>query len=479
MDRTGLLTNDSDLLRAQPTAAIIARSHERAGQEQARTRPRRRKTRVLQAFFGSDGSVVVQFLVIFLVILVLMIGAVLLYRRFAGRGLSLTAGANGRGRQPRLGIVDIYELDRQRQLILLRRDNVEHLLLVGGPNDVVIERNIQRGAGARYAPEPDHAVDPGLEAAQETRRADKFLDSPAPPAFAMPEVVPPAMPGAEPPHPERTPPLDPGLFEPEVIAPASAPARTRPASPVSRLIRRTLPPLGGTQPEAAPAVPSPAPADPEPAVPPASEPVPETPPVIAGRGPRPVDPAVLSDMARQLQVALKRPSSAVTPPPGGAEAPPLPPAPDLRPDPLAAAMAAAQAEPPAPAPAPPPAKLATAPKPTADANPAPETKSEAAPKPAPAEPVPAAPPAPPKPAPVLPAPAKPAEAAPKPEARPADTKPASQATPPKSEAPKPEAPKPDAAKPEAASTSAQNPFSVEEIEAEFARLLGRPLDTKN
>ncbi|WP_342151741.1 hypothetical protein [Methylorubrum sp. SB2] len=426
----------------------------------------------MQAFFSSDGSFVVQFLVIFLVILVLLIGAVLLFRRFSGRGLSLTAGANGRGRQPRLGIVDIYELDRQRQLILLRRDNVEHLLLVGGPNDVVIERNIQRGAGARYAPEPDQTADPALDAA----RADKFLDSPAPPAFAMPEVVPPALPGAEPPHPERTPPLDPGLFEPEVVSPTpAAPARSRPASPVSRLIRRSAPPLADTPPEP---VPPPAPA---PAPPPASEPVPETPPVIAGRGPRPVDPAVLSDMARQLQVALKRPSSAVTPPPGGPESPPLPPAPDLRPDPLAAAMAAAQADPP-PAPKPPapakptpaksaPAKPAPAPKPAAEAKPAAEPKVEAGAKAipamtAPADPAPVAvpPPAPPQPAPApKPAPAKPAEAAPKPapEAKPAPA-------PPKPEPAKPDAP--------AAETTAQNPFSVEEIEAEFARLLGRPLD---
>ena len=443
----------------------------------------------MQAFFSSDGSFVVQFLVIFLVILVLLIAAVLLFRRLSGRGLSLAAGANGRGRQPRLGIVDIYELDRQRQLILLRRDNVEHLLLVGGPNDVVIERHIQRGAGARYAPDgardPDLATDPSLEAA----RAEKFLDSPAPPAFAMPEVVPPAVPGAEPPHPERTPPLDPGLFEPEVVTPA--PARARPASPVSRLIRRT-PPLAGTPPEAAPGTPVPA-ATPA-AAPPASEPVPETPPVIAGRGSRPVDPAVLSDMARQLQVALKRPSSAVTPPPGGAEVPPLAPAPDLRPDPLAAAMAAAQAEPLPPAPAPAPAAAPAAPPPPAapvtpaPAGPAParpETPAPPAPKPpeavikpAPASPAPA--PAAPTPtpaptsAPAKPAPVKPADAAPKPAPEPQPAPPPAA----KPNAPKPDAPKPDTAAPAAEST-AQNPFSVEEIEAEFARLLGRPLDNKS
>ena len=61
----------------------------------------------------------------------------------------MTGGDRARTRQPRLGIVDVYDLDRQRQLILLRRDNVEHLLLIGGPNDLMVETNIVRVAGAR------------------------------------------------------------------------------------------------------------------------------------------------------------------------------------------------------------------------------------------------------------------------------------------------------------------------------------------
>jgi flagellar protein FliO/FliZ len=51
---------------------------------------------------------------------------------------------NGRARLPRLGTVDAFDLDRQRQLVIVRRDNVEHLLMIGGPNDVVIEADIIR-----------------------------------------------------------------------------------------------------------------------------------------------------------------------------------------------------------------------------------------------------------------------------------------------------------------------------------------------
>ena len=51
-------------------------------------------------------------------------------------------------RQPRLAVVDAASIDARRQLILIRRDNAEHLLMVGGPTDVVIEPNIVRAATA-------------------------------------------------------------------------------------------------------------------------------------------------------------------------------------------------------------------------------------------------------------------------------------------------------------------------------------------
>ncbi len=61
---------------------------------------------------------------------------------------------SGRGRQPRLGIVDTFSVDRQRQLMIVRRDSVEHLILVGGNSDVVIETNIVRAnvTGQRDTP---------------------------------------------------------------------------------------------------------------------------------------------------------------------------------------------------------------------------------------------------------------------------------------------------------------------------------------
>ena len=54
----------------------------------------------------------------------------------------------GRTRQPRLGLVDAFSLDGQRQLVLVRRDNVEHLIMIGGPNDVLVESQINRALAA-------------------------------------------------------------------------------------------------------------------------------------------------------------------------------------------------------------------------------------------------------------------------------------------------------------------------------------------
>ncbi len=42
----------------------------------------------------------------------------------------------------RLGVVEQTTVDNRRKLLLVRRDGVEHLILVGGPVDVVIETGI-------------------------------------------------------------------------------------------------------------------------------------------------------------------------------------------------------------------------------------------------------------------------------------------------------------------------------------------------
>jgi hypothetical protein len=85
-------------------------------------------------------------LLILAVAIIVIAGIAWAVRRFGGNKLG--AAAN-RGRLPRLAVVDAADFDGRRKLVLVRRDNVEHLLLVGGPTDIVIEPNIVRAAPQR------------------------------------------------------------------------------------------------------------------------------------------------------------------------------------------------------------------------------------------------------------------------------------------------------------------------------------------
>src|SRR6187551_3530579 len=88
----------------------------------------------------------VTFVIAFIVVLALIAGAAWLVRRFAGDRLGVNAN---RGRMPRLAVIDAAAVDGRRRLVLVRRDNVEHLLMIGGPTDIVVEPNIVRAAASR------------------------------------------------------------------------------------------------------------------------------------------------------------------------------------------------------------------------------------------------------------------------------------------------------------------------------------------
>ena len=82
----------------------------------------------------------------FVAVLALIGVAAWLVRRFAGNRL----GANtNRGRMPRLAVIDAAAVDGRRRLVLVRRDNIEHLLMIGGPTDIVVEPNIVRAMPGR------------------------------------------------------------------------------------------------------------------------------------------------------------------------------------------------------------------------------------------------------------------------------------------------------------------------------------------
>jgi hypothetical protein len=112
---------------------------------------------------------------------------------------SLTFGtfvAGGRNRKTRLAVMDATAVDSHRRLVLVRRDDIEHLLLIGGPTDVVVERDIRLAAPRR----PALTGDSGQQQAQPPR--PRQVQPAAAPATAKPASPPPQPVGA-PPAPAR------------------------------------------------------------------------------------------------------------------------------------------------------------------------------------------------------------------------------------------------------------------------------------
>jgi flagellar protein FliO/FliZ len=284
------------------------------------------------------------FFIAFIVVLALIGLTAWLVRRFGGNRLG--ANAN-RGRMPRLAVIDAAAVDGRRRLVLVRRDNIEHLLMIGGPTDIVVEQNIVRAMPAR----DQTPSRPGVGGAELTRAplpdAGSWSDGEAAdqPEPAMPEP---------PPRPARP------SFVDEVRRPAPAserrggdlPAFAAPEPPLRSEPR--LEPRGeqiAARPaRSEPLIPRPARPEP-PKMPPVRNPERAAPPPAAPSAAAPGSPAGssadqnLAEMAQRLEAALRRP--------GGEPAEPRVGAPPVQPEPPAGRPRAEVAAPPV---APPPAK---------------------------------------------------------------------------------------------------------------------------
>ncbi|MGX1352568.1 flagellar protein FliO/FliZ [Bradyrhizobium elkanii] len=279
---------------------------------------------------GDSNMQVITFVLAFVVVLALIGVTAWLVRRFAGNRLG--ANAN-RGRMPRLAVIDAAAVDGRRRLVLVRRDNIEHLLMIGGPTDIVVEPNIVRAMPARdqmstrpavaadaapprVAPLPDAAWNES-----EAARSDNFeLPEPElPPRQARPsfadELRRPPPPLAErrsdplagftpergEPRPDPVPPRLPPRSEPVVPRPPRAAEPPKAPPPLRTTERAVTPP----------------------------PPPPQTPPPAATQAPSAAPPpsnadANLAEMAQRLEAALRRPTGAgeTVAPPVAPEAPP-------------------------------------------------------------------------------------------------------------------------------------------------------------
>lgn len=283
----------------------------------------------------------------FVAVLVLIGIVAWLVRRFAGNRL----GANGsRGRMPRLAVIDAAAVDGRRRLVLVRRDNVEHLLMIGGPTDIVVEPNIVRAASARDQLSPRSNVGAELPRVSPLPESD-WTDGDGLHAEAPEPVLP------EPPPPR---PARPSFADEMRRVPPSPPERRNdPLAMISPEPVTRPEPRPDLRAEAPRAVPRAEPQIPRPAARPVEAPTSKAPPV---RGPEPApvagapQPAPtssadqnLAEMAKRLEAALRRPGEnrANAPEPRVGAPATAPDAPAVRPSTPSSAPAAPNSAPPA------------------------------------------------------------------------------------------------------------------------------------
>ena len=235
---------------------------------------------MFEGLFGAETPLTVRFFIAFAVVFALIGVAAWLVRRF---GADRLRGKNTRGRQPRLAVIEASTVDGRRRLVLIRRDNVEHLLMIGGPTDVVIEPNIVRA---------------------QSNAGRELTASRGPSNEAMPRTVPLGEPGSWPLQPEPAAPRAPRPVTAEDGVPWLQPAqpetprrRSEPLAGLSAdLPRPSMQPTdGGTHQRQAP------PVEPPRAVSQATPAIPAPATATADQN--------LADMAQRLEAALRRPGN--------------------------------------------------------------------------------------------------------------------------------------------------------------------------
>jgi hypothetical protein len=91
---------------------------------------------------------ILTYLLLIVLIAGVLIAAALAARGYLG-GIPALSGVFGQPPDRRLDVVEHAAVDNRRRLVLVRRDNVEHLIMTGGPVDVVIETGIGHRPAAR------------------------------------------------------------------------------------------------------------------------------------------------------------------------------------------------------------------------------------------------------------------------------------------------------------------------------------------
>ncbi len=163
----------------------------------------------------SDTAALAFTVVALLVVLAIVWLLVRFFRqpRFAGK----------RGKQARLAITDAARIDDRRRLVLVRRDDVEHLIMIGGVTDLLIETDIRRTAPARALSQPEDEPQKVVEAAPLPPRVSREEEKPAP---VEPEIE--AKPAVKPAEWPAVPPVSRPVATASTASPNPAPAALTP-----------------------------------------------------------------------------------------------------------------------------------------------------------------------------------------------------------------------------------------------------------
>ncbi|WP_320200047.1 flagellar biosynthetic protein FliO [Agrobacterium sp. rho-13.3] len=254
---------------------------------------------MMEDFIGTYGNRLIVAVVGVGVALLVLAIILWIVRRRGGSSPFIRGGKN---RQPRLQVLDATAVDARRRLVLVRRDNVEHLVMIGGPTDIVIESGIGAIPILRDVRDPQDDILQSLS-------SERAITSERPrtlPPVNQEEVRQPVPVAAATPAPQ------PEVKRPPVVAPEPAPR------PVAAVAPRPAPPVASA------AAPRPvAPATPAPEAPAAPKTVarePIAPPVIPA-----VVPAIAAASLVPEPVARQAPSPAaenIAPSPPAAFTPP-------------------------------------------------------------------------------------------------------------------------------------------------------------
>ncbi len=185
----------------------------------------------LQTLLGETGAKYAIWGGLGLAALIVLLLLIVVIRRIFGSSFNMNGTADRRNRPPRLGVNDFFNLDRHgRRLVIVRRDNVEHLVLIGGPNDLLIEQNIIRGLRPEL-PVVDNASRPTVS----SRATDQPIMEAQVQATAPAIKVAPAAPQKIDPVAEQP---NPTIVKPSFVA---QPAPTIMTAPIVQITKPVLP----------------------------------------------------------------------------------------------------------------------------------------------------------------------------------------------------------------------------------------------